>query len=79
MMSFAMAPPRPALTDVQIEQQKQFTSRVIQEKIFTVHLREFRKAGRACEASTREIPVVTKEQTAEHGEPRLRWVSTRNR
>ena len=47
MMSFATAPPRPALTDVQIEQQKQFTSRVIQEKIFTVHLREFRKAGRA--------------------------------
>ena len=45
MMSFATAPPRPALTDVQIEQQKQFTSRVIQEKIFTVHLREFRKAG----------------------------------
>ena len=44
MMSFATAPPRPALTDVQIEQQKQFTSRVIQEKIFTVHLREFRKA-----------------------------------
>ena len=32
MMSFATAPPRPALTDVQIEQQKQFTSRVIQKR-----------------------------------------------